>query len=245
MKFLGGGAVVRKPRASSLATVLIVIVCSLLGAKVVCAGVGYNVNAGQRNDLYPEPEFLDTNWLGDGDGMPAPHQEKAALVDLWRSTGGSLWGQKWDLRSDPCNDGWYGIFCDEKGHIVSIDLSQNHLLGYLPSSVGRLKELRIMILNHNMLTGILPTSFDALTNLEFVNLSHNRLTGKLPVKWGKFEYIRTLHVAHNEWEDKKLPNELYKLQETGTDVWFNEDATDPQNTAKLLGEDSYNNLWQI
>ena len=91
----------------------------------------------------------------------------------------------------------------------------------------------------------MPTSFDALTNLEFVNLSHNRLTGKLPVKWGKFEYIRTLHVAHNEWEDKKLPNELYKLQETGTDVWFNEDATDPQNTAKLLGEDSYNNLWQI
>ena len=35
------------------------------------------------------------------------------------------------------------------------------------------------------------------------------------------------------------------VKETGTDVWFNEDTTDPQNTAKLLGEDSYNNLWQI
>eukprot|EP00505_MAST-04D_sp_SCG-Rhode-Island_P001962 Stramenopile-MAST_4_protein_1962 len=194
--------------------------------------------------LYPEPEFMDSTWMGDGEGMPAPTAEKAALVDLWRSTAGSHWGQKWDLRTDPCNDGWYGVFCDEKGHIISIDLSQNHLLGYLPSSMGRLKFLQKLILNHNLLTGIIPKSFFQLENLEEVNLSHNRLTGSLPKGWGKLEYIRVLHLAHNEWEEKKLPPELYKLQEQGTDVWFNEDTTDPSNADKLLGVDAYSNLYK-
>ena len=156
---------------------------------------------------------MDSTWMGDGEGMPAPTAEKAALVDLWRSTAGS-------------------------------HCSQNHLLGYLPSSMGRLKFLQKLILNHNLLTGIIPKSFFQLENLEEVNLSHNRLTGSLPKGWGKLEYIRVLHLAHNEWEEKKLPPELYKLQEQGTDVWFNEDTTDPSNADKLLGVDAYSNLYK-
>jgi len=55
------------------------------------------------------------------------------------------------------------------------------------------------------------------------------------------EFIRILHVAHNEWDDKILPPELYKLQEIGqTDVWFNEDLTDPLNAEKKLNGAGYN-----
>eukprot|EP00943_MAST-04B_sp_MAST-4B-sp1_P002472 g2472.t1 len=179
--------------------------------------------------------------MGEGDNTPAPVAEKAALFDLWRSTGGSHWSNKWDLRTDPCNDGWYGIFCDEKGHIITINLSQNHLLGFLPNSLGRLPFLRELILNHNLITGIIPKSFSELKNLEEVNLSHNRISGPLPRSWGDLKYIRVLHVAHNEWDDKILPAELYKLQEIGqTDVWFNEDLTDPLNLNKKTNGAGYN-----
>ena len=72
-------------------------------------------------------------------------------------------------------------------------------------------------------------------------MSHNRITGPLPREWGNLKYIRVLHVAHNEWDDKILPQELYSLQETGqTDVWFNEDLSDPLNLNKKVNGDGYN-----
>ena len=195
----------------------------------------------QSQTLYPPTDYLDLDWLGEGHNKPAPISEKAALLDLWRSTGGSHWHNKWDLRTDPCNDGWYGIFCNEKGHVITINLSQNHLTGFLPHSISRLPFLRELLLNHNLITGIIPKSYSKLTQLEEVNLSHNRITGPLPREWGNLKYIRVLHVAHNEWDDKILPQELYSLQETGqTDVWFNEDLSDPLNLNKKVNGDGYN-----
>ena len=121
--------------------------------------------------------------------------------------------------------------------VITINLSQNHLTIFAardqPAAL-----LRDLLLNHNLITGIIPKSYSKLTQLEEINLSHNRITGLL-TGW-KPKVYTGLHVAHNEWDDKILPQELYSLQETGqTDVWFNEDLSDPLNEQKVNG-DGYN-----
>ena len=63
--------------------------------------------------LFPEPEMLDLTWTDSGDARWTKLDEKMALVDLWRSSGGVHWATSWDLRQDPCVNGWHGVLCDE------------------------------------------------------------------------------------------------------------------------------------
>ena len=173
-----------------------------------------------RADLFPSPELLDRTWTDKGDARWCDANEKAALVDLWRATGGVHWRNNWDLRTDPCVMGWYGVRCDFSGHITTLNLSNNGLTGFLPRSLGNLVALERLHLNDNLLTGPLPESFGRLTNLVEINLSQNRFTGSMPLVVATFPRMELLHLAANDFDQTALPDEYMEMEhQRGVDIW--------------------------
>lgn len=59
-------------------------------------------------------------------------------------------------------------------------LDSNHLSGNIPSDIGNLKLLEVLLLQSNQLTGPLPKTMSSLTNLLFLDLNGNRLSGSIP-----------------------------------------------------------------
>ena len=84
--------------------------------------------------------------------------EKQILLDLHAATKPNGWIGKWDPNAQPCPciHGWYGVSCDQYGHIEHLDLSFNNLRGALPKSLGGLPKLKTLKLHSNKLTGTLP-----------------------------------------------------------------------------------------
>ena len=51
-----------------------------------------------------------------------PKEEAVALFELYGSTNGSDWknSTNW-LQGDPCDNDWYGVFCDDtNSHIIKL-----------------------------------------------------------------------------------------------------------------------------
>ena len=171
-------------------------------------------------EIFPSPELLDRTWTDRGDARWCQANEKAALVDLWRSSGGVHWRNHWDLRTDPCVNGWYGIRCDYSGHVTTLNLANNGLPGFLPRSLGNLIGLERLHLNDNLLTGPLPESVSRLTSLVEINLSQNRFTGRMPLVVATFPQMELLHLAANDFEETTMPTEYLQMeQERGVDIW--------------------------
>ncbi|GLD96058.1 hypothetical protein PINS_up004736 [Pythium insidiosum] len=111
--------------------------------------------------------------------------ELGALKLLFWATEGAQWINKWDvqrLEADPCVENWYGVRCDADGHIISIRLSRNNLIGYIPVEFPRvaLRYLRELDLSSNFLTGTVPSSLSRLTSLRVLRLDNNWFVGQLP-----------------------------------------------------------------
>ncbi|PWA91728.1 hypothetical protein CTI12_AA088270 [Artemisia annua] len=64
--------------------------------------------------------------------------------------------------------------------LKSLNLSRNHLTGRIPEKIGDLKELESFDLSLNKLSGELPMSLSSLNSLSSFNVSYNNLTGKIP-----------------------------------------------------------------
>jgi len=69
--------------------------------------------------------------------------------------------------------------------LESQDLSDNTLYGEVPSSMGSLIELKVLILRNNSLTGKLPLSLKNCTNLVMLDLGDNRFSGPIPYWLGQ------------------------------------------------------------
>ncbi|XP_028805405.1 receptor-like protein EIX2 [Neltuma alba] len=64
--------------------------------------------------------------------------------------------------------------------LASLNLSRNNLTGFIPKSMGQMKMLESLDLSSNFLSGGIPMSFSALNFLSFLNLSFNYLSGEIP-----------------------------------------------------------------
>ncbi|XP_059312756.1 protein STRUBBELIG-RECEPTOR FAMILY 3-like isoform X2 [Lycium ferocissimum] len=142
----------------------------------------------------------------------------AAINALHASLGSpSLPG--WGVSADPCDGTWQGVVCNGT-NILSIDLSNNHIggtipsnlpvtlqniflsdndiTGSIPSSLSSLSQLSAMSLNGNQLTGEIPDSFQGLSALVNLDLSSNSFTGALPSSVGNLSSLTTLHLQNNQ-----------------------------------------------
>lgn len=144
---------------------------------------------------------------------------------------------------DPCGGSWQGVSCnnteiqsitinganlggelgDSLGSFASIktiDLSNNHIggsipsnlpvtlqtlflsanqfTGSIPSSLSSLTELSAMSLNDNLLSGEIPDAFQNLIGLINLDLSSNNLSGHLPPSLGNVSSLTTLRIQNNQ-----------------------------------------------
>jgi len=161
---------------------------------------------------------------------PARKEQREVLVALYYQTGGAqgLWraDENWGEDTDPCWDQWYGVTCDEHGHIISLELTDNGLVGTLPSNLGRLTSLLKLDLSttapeyhahpnvyRNRLSGPLPSLVDA-ARIEEIEISGNEIDALPWDLWQNAETLRSLSASHNKLKD--LPQYLLRFTKLHT-----------------------------
>ena len=126
-----------------------------------------------------------------------PTTERNQLIALYNTTNGASWTNKtgW-LGAAGSECSWTGITCDPKQvAVVGINLSNNNLVGPLPSSFP--SGLTSLNLSQNQLTGVLPTTLSTLLPaLTTLDLSNNQLTGSIPNSLPSS--LTTLKLSHNQ-----------------------------------------------
>jgi len=157
-------------------------------------------------------------------------EERGILIDLWRSTGGAdgLWraADHWGVDGDPCWDGWYGVTCDEQGHVIALELSDNGLRGTLPMNMGRLTKLLKLDLSTtapdyhshenvhvNRIVGMMPSLKEAAL-IEEIEISGNAFTDWPSDLYENGDTLRSLCANHNRF--RTFPSNLRRFSKLHT-----------------------------
>ncbi|CAB1103774.1 unnamed protein product [Ectocarpus sp. CCAP 1310/34] len=98
------------------------------------------------------------------------------------------------LRHIPC----LLFSCPFLGGIVWISLYTILPIGAIPDTIGDLKRLVSLKLDHNSLTGRIPGSLTRLTSLTVLDFAWNKLTGTIPMKIGTMTSLRKLSLGANK-----------------------------------------------
>ncbi|KAF9592301.1 hypothetical protein IFM89_013527 [Coptis chinensis] len=140
-----------------------------------------------------------------------------SLKDQWQNLPPS-----WENSTDPCGAPWAGVTCinsrvtrlslsamnlkgtlggdiAELSELKSLDLSFNPgLTGPLPSEIGNLTNLDILILAGCSFSGSIPEEIGNLANLSFLALNSNNFSGNIPPTLGSLSNLYWLDVADNQ-----------------------------------------------
>ncbi|KAF0893709.1 hypothetical protein E2562_029388 [Oryza meyeriana var. granulata] len=94
--------------------------------------------------------------------------------------------------------------------LLSRELANSSLKGFLALEIESLSSLQKLILDHNTLMGSIPKGIGKLTNLIVLNLSTNQLDGPIPSEIGDMPKISKIDLRANRL-DGAIPPELGKL----------------------------------
>lgn len=104
----------------------------------------------------------------------------------------------WSAEDDvPCE--WLGVHCVD-GEVQKLDLTGFSLEGLLAPELGKLCQLRSLILYQNHFSGAIPGEIGDLTKLELLDLRGNNLTGTIPAEITKMVSLRFLLLGGNKLE---------------------------------------------
>ena len=67
--------------------------------------------------------------------------------------------------------------------------------------LGRLSNLRVLVLAGNRLHGPIPSEFGSLAKLVNLRLDRNDLSGSVPPELGRLSNLQTLELAYNQFTD--------------------------------------------
>ena len=171
-----------------------------------------------------------TATAGDARGtseITVENPDRAALVALYKATGGKYWTNRDNWLSDVPLKDWYGVEVNAEGRVISLELLENGLVGHLPPELGDLAELEVLELYDNPgLTGAIPPEFGSLPNLQRLDVGGNRLTGSIPPELGNLSKLESLELGRNGLTGS-IPPELGNLSELRR-IWIgNNDLTGP------------------
>ncbi|XP_059436385.1 probable LRR receptor-like serine/threonine-protein kinase At3g47570 [Corylus avellana] len=83
-------------------------------------------------------------------------------------------------------------------NLMTLSLSQNELIGPIPTTVGRLHKLQGLYLFNNRLEGLIPSDLCHLESLFELYLGDNELSGPIPVCVNNLTYLRYLYLDFNQ-----------------------------------------------
>ncbi|PPD96111.1 hypothetical protein GOBAR_DD06848 [Gossypium barbadense] len=95
-------------------------------------------------------------------------------------------------------------------NLASLFLQYNQLHASIPHEIGRLKNLVTLDLSFNMLVGPIPSSVSNLTNLASLFLQSNQLNGSIPKDIGRLKNLVELHLSFNRLSGH-IPSTLGQL----------------------------------
>lgn len=92
--------------------------------------------------------------------------------------------------------------CPSLSHL---DLSQNLLVGPLPTSLSLLPFLSFLDLSGNNFSGDIPRSFAAFPRLQYLSLVGNLLSGTVPAFLSNISSLLELNISYNPFSPSTLP----------------------------------------
>jgi Leucine-rich repeat (LRR) protein len=109
------------------------------------------------------------------------------------------------------------LFQGNLSFLQDVNLVDNHLSGFIPSTIADLKSLQYIQLLDNKLSGNLPTEMGKMTQLVVLQFQNNKLTGKLSnMLWQASNMsMINLDLSGNNLSGD-IPNELFQLPNVET-----------------------------
>ena len=102
--------------------------------------------------------------------------QRDALTILYNATGGANWTDNTGWLGDEGTEcSWFGISCVD-GIVTQIDLSDNNLVGTIPSELHRLVDMTTLDLSDNLLTARMPSAIYRMSALETLDVTGNNLS---------------------------------------------------------------------
>lgn len=123
--------------------------------------------------------------------------DRAALVALYRATGGKNWDSNDNWLSDAPLGEWSGVQTNQAGRVIALTLSSNNLKGRLPPQLGNLTALQSLYALQNNLSGPIPPELGKLRQLNVLSLGSNELSGPIPAELGRLRNLTVLNVGVN------------------------------------------------
>ncbi|CAB1113543.1 unnamed protein product [Ectocarpus sp. CCAP 1310/34] len=165
----------------------------------------------------PNPRLLRVYpWNGDHRTPPSQFvmssEDRAALVALFWSTGGTRWIFNANWATDANLSKWHGVEVNDHGRVVELDLNNNNLRGTVPETLRGLKELMVLNLSSNKLTGFIPAWLGSLNYLQTLGLHSNQLAGPIPEELGALKELTELYLYNNKLTGP-IPEALGTLKE--------------------------------
>ena len=108
--------------------------------------------------------------------------------------------------TNPCNYSlgqWYGVYCYGSDEIlgliteISLDMSFQ-VTGSLPSELGLITSLDMLVAPYQTLSGSIPNSYCNLTSLSLIQLPANSLTNTIPSCLGSMTNLGSLDISFNK-----------------------------------------------
>jgi len=93
---------------------------------------------------------------------------------------------------------YYGIVCNQYHHPIEINLSHNNLSGYC-GAISSLTMLKKLDLSNNAIIGDLPSSLAGHAHLEVINLANNEFTGPISYILETLPMLSELSIENNHF----------------------------------------------
>ncbi|KAG7569279.1 Leucine-rich repeat [Arabidopsis thaliana x Arabidopsis arenosa] len=142
---------------------------------------------------------------------------------------------------DPCN--WKGVTCDAKTkRVIALSLTYHKLRGPLPPELGKLDQLRLLMLHNNALYQPIPASLGNCTALEGIYLQNNYISGAIPSEIGNLSGLKNLDISNNNLQGA-IPaslGQLKKLTKFNVSNNFLEGQIPSDGLLARLSRDSFN-----
>lgn len=137
-------------------------------------------------------------------------QDSLALVNIYNTTNGSAWTQKW-IRTQPVST-WFGVTVTS-GRVTGLSLPNNNLAGQLLSTnIAKLTKLKVLQLQNNHIGDGLPGGIGSMPDLELLDLSFNNLSGNILASFfNNLPNLQKFNVAGNDlrgWIPANISNSI-------------------------------------